>query len=73
MLATVANSNHLTRFAVRVGVWCIFFLTICFQPVAIFQGNMDTQCDEYEVENILDVRVNGETEEFLIQWKGFDE
>ncbi len=34
---------------------------------------MDTQCDEYEVEKILDVRVTGETEEFLIQWKGFDE
>ncbi len=29
--------------------------------------------DEYEVENILDVRVSGETEEFLIEWKGFDE
>ncbi len=73
MLTTVANSNHLTRFAVRVGVWCILLFTICFQFVAIFQDNMDTQCDEYEVENILDVRVNGETEEFLIQWKGFDE
>ncbi len=73
MLATLANSNHLMQVAVRVGVWCILLLTICFQSVAIFQGKMDTQSDEYEVEKILDVRVNGETEEFLIQWRGFDE
>ncbi len=73
MLATVANANNLTRFAVRVGVYCILLFTICFQSVATFQGNMDTPSDEYEVENILDVRFNAETEEFLIQWKGFDE
>ncbi len=73
MLATLANSNQLIQFAVRVGVWCILLLTILFKLVVIFQGNMDTQSDEYEVEKIIDVRVTGETEEFLIQWKGFDE
>ncbi len=51
----------------------MLLLTICFQSVVIFQGNMDTQPDEYAVEKIIDVRVTEETEEFLIQWKGFDE
>ncbi len=34
---------------------------------------MSTDSDEYEVEKILDVRVNERTEEFLIKWKDFDE
>ncbi len=34
---------------------------------------MSSDSDEYEVEKILDVRVNERIEEFLIKWKDFDE
>ncbi len=34
---------------------------------------MSSDSDEYEVEKILDVRVNERIEEFLIKWKDYDE
>ncbi len=33
---------------------------------------MSSESEEYEVEQILDVRVNERTEEFLIKWKDYD-
>ncbi len=33
---------------------------------------MFSESEEYEVEKILDVRVNERTEEFLIKWKDYD-
>ncbi len=33
---------------------------------------MSSESEEYEVEKIVDVRVNERTEEFLIKWKDYD-
>ncbi len=33
---------------------------------------MSSESEEYEVEKILDVRVNERTEEFLFKWKDYD-
>jgi hypothetical protein len=56
-------------------IYPVFHISL-FEPTSDnisidFQQEVKTDRDEYEVEEILDLRQRGKTVEYLIKWKGY--